>query len=153
MEWDDVIDNSEENQLRLKQIIKGNPNDAEAHYELASIYANIHEYAVAIEYCEKAIHLDPKKVAYRALCSFANTNIEEHEQAIEYLVDIIELEADESNRDVDMAQDAQRGMDKEYAVLKVVDLRKEGKDRIADKLEVLSTFFLSCISSNALCSP
>ena len=135
MEWDDAIDNSEENQLRLKQIIKENPKEAEAHYKLASIYANIREYAMAIEYCEKAIHLDPKNVAYRALCSFANTNIEDHEQAIEYLVDIIELEADESDYNVDVAQDAQRGMDKEYAVSKVVDLRRAGKDRIADKLE------------------
>ncbi|NQT23578.1 MAG: hypothetical protein HQ579_09120, partial [Candidatus Omnitrophica bacterium] len=67
--------------------------------------------------------------------SYANTRDENHVQAIESLVDLIEMGADESDYEVDVAQGAQRGMDKEYALLKVSSLRSAGKDSVANKLE------------------
>ena len=132
MRWEE-FDNPEQEKVKREKILKENPNDASAYYNLAVVHASMRDFPTAIELCEKAIDRDSKNVKYHALCSFAHTNIEEHGKAIEELVAIIELGADESDYYVDVAQGAQAGMDKEYAVSKVVDLRKEGKDRIADK--------------------
>ena len=134
MRWAE-FDDPEQEKEKIEKILKENPNDASAYYNLAAVHASVRDFVTTIELCEKAIDLDPKNVTYRALHSFAYTNIEEHGKAIEELVVIIELGTYESDYYVDVAQGAQRGMDKEYAVSKVVDLRKEGKARIADKLE------------------
>jgi cytochrome c-type biogenesis protein CcmH/NrfG len=134
MRWAE-FDNPEQEKVKKEKTLKENPNDASAYYNLAAVHASMLDFSTAIELCEKAIDLDPKNITYRALYSFAYTNIEEHGKAIEELAAIIELGSDESDYYVDKARDAQVGMDKEYAVSKVVDLRKEGKDRIADKLE------------------
>lgn len=134
MRWEE-FDDPEQEQVKKEKILKENPDDASAYYNLAVVHASVRNFSTAIELCEKAIDLDPMNVTYRALCSFAHSSISENGQAIDELVKIIELGADESDYDVDVARGAQTGMDKEYAVSKVVDLRKEGKDRIADKLE------------------
>ena len=134
MRWQE-FENPKVEKARLEKSIKENPNDAQAYYELGVVCEYIHDWATAKELCNKAIELDPKNITYHAFRVFLNSNLEEHEEAIEDLITIIELGGDESDYYVDMAQGAQRGMDKEYAVSKVVDLRREGKDRIADKLE------------------
>jgi len=134
MHWQE-FDNPEKEKERLEKALSENPADANACYELGTVYAYVHDWATAKEFCDKAIGLDPKNITYHACRSFVNSHLEEHGEAIEDLVTIIELGGDESDYYVDVAQGAQRGMDKEYAVSRVVDLRKEGKDRIAGKLE------------------
>ena len=134
MRWAEFED-PEQEKVKMEKLLKENPKDASAYYNLAVVYASMRDFFTAIELCEKAIDLDPRNAIYRALHSFAYTNIGEHGKAIEELVVIIELGTYESDYYVDIAQAAQRGMDKEYAVSKVVDLRKEGKTRISDKIE------------------
>ena len=134
MRWAE-FDDPDKEKARLEIIVAANPADANAYYKLAAVHTSLLDFTKAIEFCEKAITLDPKNVTYRALSSYAHTEIEDHNQAIEDLVTIIELGADESDYYVDMAQGEQRGMDKEYALLTSVGLREEGRGKIADKLE------------------
>jgi len=134
MRWIDFED-SEAEKERLEKKIKENPDDAQAYYELGTVYEYLRAWTTSKEFCDKALKIDPKNVMYHAFHSFVNTHLEEHEEAIYDLITVIELGGDESDYYVDMAQGAQRGQDKEYAVLMVVDLRKEGRDKIADKLE------------------
>lgn len=134
MRWQE-FDNPEKEKERLEDKLNDDPNDASVYYELGAVFESMRDLDAAKWYCDRAIDLDPKGITYYAFRAFVNTQLEEHEEAIADLVTIIELGGDESDYYVDMARGAQRGMDKEYAVSKVVDLRKEGKDRIADKLE------------------
>ncbi len=134
MKWHD-FEHPKEDKARLEARVKENPGEAKAQYEMATMHAYMLNFTTALELCEIATNLEPKNVTYYAFRSFIYTKLEDHGQAIEDLVTIIELGADESDYYVDVAQDAQDRMDQEYAVSKVVDLRKEGKDRIADKLE------------------
>ena len=134
MRWHD-FEHSKEDKARLEAKVKESPGEAKAQYEMATMHAYMLDFTTALELCEIAMNLEPKNVTYHAFRSFVYTNLEEHGRAIEDLVTIIELGADETDYYVDVARDAQVGMDKEYAVSKVVDLRKEGKDQVADKLE------------------
>jgi tetratricopeptide (TPR) repeat protein len=134
MKWRD-FDNPKEDKARIETRAKENPGDATAQYEMATMHAYLFDFTTALELCEIAMNLEPKNVTYHAFRSFIYTKLEDHGRAIDDLVTVIELGADESDYDVDVALGAQYGMDKEYAVSKMVDLRKEGKDRIADKLE------------------
>ena len=134
MHWQD-FENPKVEKARLEKSIKENPNDAHAYYELGVVCEYIHDWATAKELCDKAIELDPKNITYYAFRAFLNSNLEEHEEAIADLITIIELGGDESDYYVDTAQIAQRGMDREYALLQIASLRNEGKKSVADKLE------------------
>ena len=134
MRWVETDDPVKTKEL-AEERIKVNPNDALAYYELGIVSADVRDWVTAKEFCDKAISLDPRNITYHAFHSFVNTYLEEHEEAVADLITVIELSGDESDYYVDMAQSEQRGKDKEYAVSMVVSLRREGKDKIADKLE------------------
>ena len=134
MRWKE-FDNPEEEKGRLEKLLGENSDNAEVYYELGVVYAYLFDFPKSIEYCEKALKIDPKNVLFHAFYSFVSTNNEDHENAIEALITLIELGADKGDYYVNLAQDAQCGMDKEYALLKVADLRNVGKKAIADKLE------------------
>ena len=134
MRWQD-FDNPEEEKARLEKRIKDNPNDASACYELGTVYEYMQDWAMAKEFCDKAISLDPKNITYYAFSAFVNSYLEESEDAIDDLVTVIELGGDESDYYVELAIDVVFGMDTEYVFLTALDLRKVGKPAVADKLE------------------
>ena len=70
MEWNDVIENPENEKERLEKIIDKNPKDAEAYYKLGEVYENIGDDPKAIEYCEKALGIDPDNMLYLAFHIF-----------------------------------------------------------------------------------
>ena len=134
MRWQEFDDPKTEKE-RLEKRIKEDPKDANAYYELGTVYEYVHDLAMAKELSDKAIRLDPKNITYHAFRSFVNSCLGENEDAIEDLITVIEMGGDESDYYVDRAQDAQCWMDEEYALLKIADFRKAGKGRVADKLE------------------
>jgi len=134
MRWRD-FDNPEEEKDRLEKRIKEKPNDASAYYELGTVYEYMQDWAMAKEFCDKAISLDPKSITYHAFRAFVNSYLGENEEAINDLVTVIELGGEESDYDVERASDVAGGMDTEYVLLTAMDLRKVGKPVAADKLE------------------
>ena len=134
MRWID-FENPDKEKEQFEKRIKENPNDAQAYYGLGTVHEYARDWTTAKELSDKAISLDPKNITYHAFRSFVNSCLGENEDAIEDLISVVELGGDKSDYYVDRAQDAQCGMDKEYAFLKIIDYRKAGNGRVADQLE------------------
>ena len=133
MRWCE-FDNPEEEQKRLDKMLSKNPNDANALYGLATVHAYEFAFDKVVEYCEKAIELDPKNITFHALLSYASTQKGDNKRAIEELATIIELGGDDSDYYVDFAAYAQTGVDKSLAVKKIASLREEKKEQVAEQL-------------------
>ena len=134
MRWQE-FDNPEEEQKRLEEVIRKDPNNACAHYELGEVCAYEFDFDRAIALCKKAIAIDPDNITFRAFLSYVYTRAGDNQQAIEELATVIELGGDESDYDVDVAQAEQSGMASDLAQQKITALRNEGKTRVADKLQ------------------
>lgn len=134
MHWQEFED-PEKEKKHLEDDLNNNPKDPNIYYKLGTVFESMRDLDTAKGYCDKAIELDPKNITYYAFRSYVNSQLEESEDAIDDLVTIIELGGDESDYYVDVAQSEQRGMDREYAWLTVYQLRNEGKNSVADKLE------------------
>ena len=134
MRWQD-FDNPEEEKACLEKKIKDNPNDANAYYELGTVYEYMHDWAMAKEFCDKAISLNPKNITHYAFRAFVNCYLGESEEAINDLVTVIELGGDESDYYIELAIGVVAGIDTKYVLLTAMDLRKVGKPAVADKLE------------------
>jgi tetratricopeptide (TPR) repeat protein len=134
MEWNDAIEDPKKEKLRLEQIIKEDPNDAEAHYELATVYENIHDDAKAIEYCEKAIALDPDKALYLAFLIFLTISFDA-QKAFDALARFIDLGPDEGDYYTERVIDELGCIDEEFALEYIANLRTQGKEEIAHTME------------------
>ena len=134
MRWQEYDDPGKQKEL-LEESFRQNRSAAHVCYELGSVYAYMYDWAAAKELCDNAVELDPTSIIYRAFRSYVNSHLEEHGEAIRDLVAVIELGGDETDYYVDMAQAAQCGLDKECALRNVTNLRNDGKNRAADKLE------------------
>ncbi len=150
MRWDEFKE--PESEIKSCQdALDKDPSDADAYYKLGTVYAYLSNFDKAMECCKKAVALKSKSITFLAFYSYLCTETEDHVEAIHTLIELIELGADESNYYVDVAQEAQCGMDKEYAMLKALSLRREeGKDSVADKLEewLLTPFGLNFPQEN-----
>ncbi len=150
MRWDEFSEPDKEIKL-CQDALDKDPGDADAHYKLGTVYAYLSDFDKAMECCKKAVALKPQSITFLAFYSYLCTETEDHNGAIEALIELIELGADESDYHVDVAQEAQCGMDKEYAMLKAHSLRsEEGKDSVANKLEewLLTPFGLNFPQEN-----
>ncbi|MCD5390569.1 hypothetical protein LR007_01700 [candidate division NPL-UPA2 bacterium] len=133
MRWIEY-DEPEKEKERIEKVISENPNDANAHYELGTVYAYF-DFARARECAEKAIELDPENILFWAFFAYACANNGADQDAIEALTKLIELGADTDDYYVDMATAAECGMDNELAWHQIEELRNSGKEEVAKKLE------------------
>lgn len=133
MRWVD-FEHPEEEGKRLKKIVRKSPDNANAHYELGTLYAYLLDFDKAKECCEKVIELEPRNISFWAFFAFASAKNGDDQEAIETLTTLVELGADDDNYYVDLALDAEFGMDDELVWHKIEDLRNSGKERIAKKL-------------------
>ena len=134
MRWQE-FDNPEEEQKLLKEMIRKNPKDSKAYYDLGTVWAYMFTFDLTIECCERAIALDPKNTTYHAFISYVSTKIGDNKRAIDELATIIELGEDESDYYVDVALGEQKGVDRNLAEKKISLIRQIGKDQVADKLQ------------------
>ena len=133
MRWVD-LDQPDEEKERLKKLVCESPDNANAHYELGTAYACLLDFARAKECCEKAINLDPRNISFWAFFAFASAKNGDDQDAIEALTTLVELDADDGNYHVDLAIDAEFGMDNELVWHQIENLKNSGKERIAKKL-------------------
>jgi len=134
MEWNDAIEDPKKEKLRLEKLIKEKPDDAEAHYQLAEVHENINDDAKAIEYCEKAIALDPDKAIYWAFLVFLTIRFDE-QKAFDALARFIELQPDEGDYYTERVVDELGCVDSEFALKYITNLRAQGKEGVAHTME------------------
>ena len=134
MEWNDSIEDPEKEKLRLEKLIKEKPDDAEAYYHLAEVCENINDDAKAIEYCERAIALDPHKTLYLAFLVFLTVRMDE-QKALDALTNFIELSPDESDYYTERVIDELAYIDGKFAVQYIANLRAQNKEHVARKME------------------
>ena len=134
MRWRD-FDNPEEEKRRLEGIVRKNPDNADAHYELGTTYAYLLAFAKAKECCEKAIKLESRNISFWAFLAFAGAKNGHDQDAIEALTRLAELGADESDYHVELAIDAEFGMDDELVWHQIENLKHSGKGPVAEKLQ------------------
>jgi tetratricopeptide (TPR) repeat protein len=134
MEWDDSIEDPKKERQRLEQLVKEKPDDADAYYDLAVVCENLNDDNKAIEYCEKAISLYPDKTLYYAFLVFLTVRYDP-KKAMDALVKFTELVPDESDYYTERVIDELGYMDNELAVEYLDNLRAQGKDFIAKKIQ------------------
>ena len=134
MEWNDSIEDPEKEKLRLEKLIKEKPDDAEAYYQLAEVCENINDDAKAIEYCEKAIALDPNKTLYLAFLVFLTVRMDE-QKALDTLTSFIERSPDESDYYTERVIDELAYIDVKFALQYIANLRAQNKEYVAHKME------------------
>lgn len=134
MEWNDAIVDPEKEKEQLEKAIEANPNDAEVHYKLAEVYENINNDAKAVEYCEKAIALDPEKALYYAFLVFLTIRFDE-QKAFDALARFIELGQDEEDYYTERVIDELGCFDNEFALKYIANLKAQGKENVAYTME------------------
>lgn len=136
MRWNDSIDNPDAEEKRLQKLIERNPKDAQAYYELGAVYENVGNYSQAIEYCQKAIALDPKNETYCAFLIFLYGDREPNDQEqLKAAANLAELEPDEDDWCIERAIDSLDGIDGEIAHKFITKLREQGRDDTAKTVE------------------
>ncbi len=99
MEWNDAIEDPEKEKARLEKIISENPNNAEEHYGLGTVYEYMRgegSILKAIECCEKAIVIEPDNMTYLAFLIYLTLNFDD-QKAFDTMTNFIELGPDESD--------------------------------------------------------
>lgn len=134
MRWIEY-DNAEKEKERLEKIIRENPEHANAHYQLGTVYAYWLDFARARECAEKAIELGRQNILFWAFFAYVCAKNNDDQDAIEALTKLIELNADNDDYYVDVAIAAECGMDNELAWHQIEKLRNASKEEIAKKLE------------------
>lgn len=137
MEWNDSIENPDAEEKRLKELIEQNPKDAQAHYELGEVYEYVHDFTKAIEFCEKAIVLNPRNETYCAFLVFLyGTRAHDDKKLLEAAANLAELEPDESDYLIERAIDSLDGVDSQIAHEYVTELEEQGRYKVARSLEL-----------------
>lgn len=136
MEWNDNIENPEVEEKRLKELIQRNPKNAQAHYELGAVYENIGEYSKALEYCQKAIALAPKDETYYAFLVFLySARVRDDEKQLKATANLADLHPDEDGWYIERVINSLDGVNEDVAHKVIADLKKQGRDYIAETLE------------------
>lgn len=136
MRWNDSIDDPDAEEKRLVELIRRNPKDAQAYYELGTVYENVGDYSQAIEYCKKAITLTPRNETFCAFLVFLYGDREPNaEEQMKAAANLAELELDENDWYVDRAIHSLDGINAEIAHKFITKLREQGKDDIAKTIE------------------
>lgn len=78
-------------------MVSENPKDANAHYELGTVYDCLLSFVRAKECSEKAIELEPGNTLFWAFFAYACAKNGDDQDAIEALAKLIELGADKDD--------------------------------------------------------
>ena len=134
MEWDDSIEEPEKERQRLEKLIKEKPDGADAYYQLGVLCENLNDDEKAIEYCEKAISINPHKTIYYGFLVFLTIRFD-MQKALDALTNFIELRPDESDYYTERVIDELAYADGEFAVGYIAKLKAQDKERVAHKME------------------
>jgi len=134
MEWNDAIEDPEKEKVRLEKLISENTKDAESYYKLGEVYENIGDDSKAIEYCEKALEIDPDNMLYLTFLIFLTLNYD-NQKAFDTLAKFIELGPDEGDYYTERVIDELGCGDDEFSLKYIENLRKEGKEHVAHTME------------------
>jgi tetratricopeptide (TPR) repeat protein len=134
MEWDDSIKEPVKQRQKLEQLIKDKPDDPKGYYDLAVVCEYLKDEGKALEYCEKAVSLYPDESLYYAFLVFLTVGYDS-KKALDALVKFIELVPDESDYYTERVIDELCYVDNDFAVEYIKDLRAQGKEGVACKIE------------------
>jgi len=137
MEWDDSIKNSEDEKKRLEDLIKNNPYDANAYYELGVIYDYMRNFPEAVHYCKKAIEVDQgENQLYYAFLVYLYCEREfDEEKALDAAANLADLRPDEGDQFIIKAMDSLDVVCDEPAYAFITKLREQNRNFAAKILE------------------
>ena len=135
MNWCD-FNNVQEKKEYYKQRIVEDPYDANAYYEMGTVYEYLLDFDKAAICCEQAIELNPRQAIYYGFKAFVNFKRGDDKKILEAVASLIELGADLNIYCTNLLciYDV---IDKELVCSQVARLRDSGKDSVAYKLQQL----------------
>jgi tetratricopeptide (TPR) repeat protein len=134
MEWKE-FDSPQKEIRRLVILLKKNPKDAAAWYDLATAYASLYDFGNAIECGTKAVELDDQSALYRAFLVYAFLRDGQDQSAVDSLVKLVELNPDESDYYIELVIDSLYAINEEVALMKIQQLRGAGRESVAHTIE------------------
>ena len=148
-----------------EQIIKQQPNNSLAYYQLSAIDYEQRNIASAIEYCQKAIELSPKNHWYRAQLAEIYLQTKQYDKAAEQYKEIINLQpnvteyyseligiyvnADKTNKAIEVANllEKRQGVNEYCSMLKYnIYKSKNQHEKAIKEIEILSKEYPSNVS-------
>ena len=133
MEWNDSIENPEEKKKSFEDLIKKNPEDAHAHYELGVICDYMHDFTKAVQYCQKAIALDQEEntLFHAFLVYLYSQRVFDEDKALEAAANFAELLPDESDYFIEKAIDSFGVVCIQSAYAYITKLREQDRNTAA----------------------
>jgi tetratricopeptide (TPR) repeat protein len=136
MEWNDSIENPEEKKKVFEDLIKKNPKDAHAYYELGVVCDYMHDFTKAIQHCQKAIALDlEENTLFHAFLVYlySQRNFDE-DKALEAAANLAELGPDEGDYYIQRAMDSLATISGESAYAYITKLIEQDRNAAAKNL-------------------
>ena len=137
MEWNDSIENPKEKKNIFEGLIKKNPEDTHAYYELGVICDYMQDFTKAVQYCQKAIALDQEEnTLYHAFLVYLYSQRDFNEdKALEAAANLAELGPDEGEYFIEKAMDSLAAICGESAYAYITKLREQGRNAAAKNLQ------------------
>jgi len=137
MEWIESIENPEEKKKGLEDLIKKNPENAHAYYELGVICDYMQDFKTAVQYCQKAIALDKEEntLFHAFLVYLYNQRVDFDEgKALDAAATLAELEPDEGEDFIEKAIDSLVMVSVESTYTYITKLIEQGRHGAAKNL-------------------